>query len=48
MQRITGVMVGLRKNAIVTTLIPEVVSKRRELDLTLYDMARTLENPGAR
>ncbi|GAB4569379.1 MAG: 6-phosphofructokinase [Anaerolineae bacterium] len=46
-QGITGVMVGTRGHDIITTPIPEVVSHKRELDLSLYDLARTLENPGS-
>lgn len=43
----TGVMVGTRGHEIVATPIPEVVSNKRQLDLSLYDLARSLENPRA-
>ncbi len=41
----TGVMVGVRGHEVISTPIPEVVSRKQELDLSLYDLARTLENP---
>ncbi len=41
----TGVMVGMDGYNIKTTSIPDVVSKTRTLDLSLYDLARTLEDP---
>ena len=43
----TGVMVGIEGHNIITTPIPLVVSNRKELDLSLYDLTRTLENPTA-
>ena len=42
---ITGVMVGTHGHEIISTPIPEVVSNKKELDLSLYELARTLENP---
>ncbi|MBN2470757.1 MAG: 6-phosphofructokinase [Anaerolineae bacterium] len=41
----TGVMVGMDGFDICTTPIPEVVSNKRLLDLSLYDLARNLEDP---
>ncbi len=41
----TGVMVGIQGHDIITTPIPDVVSHKKELDLSLYELARTLENP---
>lgn len=41
----TGIMVGMRGNDIITMPIPEVVSHKKALDLSLYELHRTLENP---
>jgi 6-phosphofructokinase 1 len=41
----TGVMVGSEGHKIITTPIPEVVSHKKEIDLSLHELARTLENP---
>jgi 6-phosphofructokinase 1 len=45
MQGQTGLMVGMHGNEIITTPIPEVVSHKKALDLSLYELHRTLENP---
>jgi len=40
-----GVMVGVSGHQLITTPLPDVVSHRQELDLSLHDLARRLENP---
>jgi len=40
-----GVMVGVSGHQLITTPLPDVVSHRQELDLSLHDLARKLENP---
>jgi 6-phosphofructokinase 1 len=39
----SGVMVGLVGNKLVTVPLAEVAAKRKELDLSLYDLAQSLE-----
>ncbi len=39
----SGVMVGFVGNAVKTTPIPEVVAHKKMLDLSLYDLAQSLE-----
>jgi 6-phosphofructokinase 1 len=39
----SGVMVGLGADKVITTPIPEVVAGRKELDLSLYELAQSLE-----
>lgn len=41
----TGIMVGTGGRDIITTPIPDVVSNKKEINLDLYEIARTLENP---
>jgi 6-phosphofructokinase 1 len=39
----SGVMVGLGADQVITTPIPEVVADRKKLDLSLYELAKSLE-----
>ncbi|MBN1965273.1 MAG: 6-phosphofructokinase [Anaerolineae bacterium] len=41
----SGVMVGTQGGVVISTPIPEVVSNKKLLDLSLYELVRTLENP---
>lgn len=43
-----GVMVGVSGHQVITTPLAEVISRRQELDLSLHDLARTLEDPQTR